>query len=82
DLDVDLDDEEEAEDVADVDDESEEEESDGSTDTGDDNSIDPELAREKFYALREQHEKALQAIQKHGRSHKKSREQIQALSDI
>ncbi|MCI1070179.1 RNA polymerase sigma factor RpoD, partial [Actinobacillus pleuropneumoniae] len=82
DLDVDLDDEEEAEDVADVDDESEEEESDGNADTGDDNSIDPELAREKFYALREQHEKALQAIQKHGRSHKKSREQIQALSDI
>ncbi|WGE31946.1 RNA polymerase sigma factor RpoD [Actinobacillus genomosp. 2] len=81
DLDVDLDDEE-AEDVADVDDENEEEEGDSSADTGDDNSIDPELAREKFYALREQHEKALQAIQKHGRSHKKSREHIQALSDI
>ena len=57
DLEVDLDAEEEATDVADVDDESEEEESDSSTDTGDDNSIDPELAREKFYALREQHEK-------------------------
>ena len=82
DLEVDLDAEEEATDVADVDDESEEEESDSSTDTGDDNSIDPELAREKFYALREQHEKALQSIQKHGRSHKKSREHIQALSDI
>ncbi|WP_341536375.1 RNA polymerase sigma factor RpoD [Actinobacillus arthritidis] len=81
DLDVDLDDEE-AEDVADVDDENEEEEGDSSADTGDDNSIDPELAREKFYALREQHEKALQAIQKHGRAHKKSREHIQALSDI
>ncbi|WP_018652357.1 RNA polymerase sigma factor RpoD [Actinobacillus capsulatus] len=75
-------DDEDTEAVADVDDESEEEESDSNADTGDDNSIDPELAREKFYALREQHEKALQAIQKHGRGHKKSREQIQALSDI
>ncbi|VEI48643.1 RNA polymerase sigma factor RpoD [Actinobacillus equuli] len=63
-------DDEDAEAVADVDDESEDEESDSSADTGDDNSIDPELAREKFYALREQHEKALQAIQKHGRGHK------------
>lgn len=80
-LDSDLD--EEASDVvADVDDENEDEESDGSADNTDDNSIDPELAREKFYALREQHEKALQAIQKHGRSHKKSKQHIQALSDI
>ncbi|AKO45156.1 RNA polymerase sigma factor RpoD [[Haemophilus] ducreyi] len=80
-LDSDLD--EEASDVvADVDDESEDEESDGSADNTDDNSIDPELAREKFYALREQHEKALQVIQKHGRSHKKSKQHIQALSDI
>ncbi|MGX3066468.1 RNA polymerase sigma factor RpoD [Ursidibacter arcticus] len=82
DIDVDLDDEENSETVADVDDENEEDESDGGSDSGDDNSIDPELAREKFNALREQHEKALQAIQKYGRSSKRSRDQIQALSDI
>ncbi|MGX3021126.1 RNA polymerase sigma factor RpoD [Ursidibacter sp. B-7004-1] len=81
-IDVDLDDEENSEAVADVDDENEEDESDGGSDSGDDNSIDPELAREKFNALREQHEKALQAIQKYGRSSKRSRDQIQALSDI
>ncbi|KAE9532886.1 RNA polymerase sigma factor RpoD [Ursidibacter arcticus] len=81
-IDVDLDDEENSETVADVDDENEEDESDGGSDSGDDNSIDPELAREKFNALREQHEKALQAIQKYGRSSKRSRDQIQALSDI
>lgn len=81
DLDADLEDEE-TDVVPDVDDESEDEESESSADTGDDNSIDPELAREKFYALRDQHEKALQTIQKYGRGHKKSREQIQALSGI
>lgn len=68
---------------ADVEDEEEEEDSDSSnTDSGDDNSIDPELAREKFTALKEQHEKALLAIRKHGRTHAKAREQINALSDI
>nr|WP_314738801.1 RNA polymerase sigma factor RpoD [uncultured Haemophilus sp.] len=77
-----LDDEEDA-DVADVEDEEEEEEDDsGNADSGDDNSIDPELAREKFTALKEQHEKALLAIRKHGRTHAKAREQINALSDI
>ena len=81
DIDVDLD-ADDTDTVADVDDESEEDESDGSSDSGDDNSIDPELAREKFNALREQHEKALHTIQKYGRSSKRSRDQIQALSDI
>lgn len=77
-----LDDDEHA-DVNDVEDEEEEEDSDSSnTDSGDDNSIDPELAREKFTALKEQHEKALLAIRKHGRTHAKAREQINALSDI
>ncbi len=65
--------------VEDVDDESEEE---SGSDSGDDNSIDPELAREKFYALRDQHARVMLSIQKHGRAHKKSREQIQALSEI
>ena len=70
-------------DVDDVEDEEEEDDSDSSNaDSGDDNSIDPELAREKFTALKEQHEKALLAIRKHGRTHAKAREQINALSDI
>lgn len=81
-LDVDLDEESESETVVDVEDESEEDEDGGSADASDDNSIDPELAREKFYALRDQHAKAILIIQKHGRAHKKAKEQIQALSDI
>ncbi len=70
-------------DVDDVEGEEEEDDGDSSNaDSGDDNSIDPELAREKFTALKEQHEKALLAIRKHGRTHAKAREQINALSDI
>lgn len=81
-LDVDLHEDEETESTtAPVDEESDEDE-ESSADTSDDNSIDPELAREKFYALRDQHAKAMLIIQKHGRAHKKSKEQIQALSDI
>ena len=77
-----LDDNEHA-DVDDVEDEEEEEDGDsGNADSGDDNSIDPELAREKFTALKEQYENALLAIRKHGRTHAKAREQINALSDI
>ncbi|AHG74134.1 RNA polymerase sigma factor RpoD [Mannheimia bovis] len=82
-LEVDLDDDEESDTVADVeDDENEDEESDSSSDSSDDSSIDPELAREKFEALRSQHEKVLLCIQKHGRTNKKSREQIEILSNI
>ncbi|QNS15393.1 RNA polymerase sigma factor RpoD [Mannheimia bovis] len=82
-LEVDLDDDEESDTVADVeDDENEDEESDSSSDSSDDSSIDPELAREKFEALRNQHEKVVLAIQKHGRTSKKSREQIEILSNI
>ena len=77
-----LDDNEHA-DVDDVEDEEEEEDGDsGNADSGDDNLIDPELAREKFTALKEQYENALLAIRKHGRTHAKAREQINALSDI
>ena len=75
-------DDEESDIVADVDDESEEEDGDSGSDSADDSSIDPELAREKFAALKAQHEKALLAIQKHGRTHAKAKEQINALSDI
>lgn len=80
DIDVDLDEEGEGE-VADVEEENEDEEGGNSSDS-DDNTIDPELAREKFSALKEQHRKALEAIQKHGRHKKQARDQIQALSDI
>ncbi|MDD0823424.1 RNA polymerase sigma factor RpoD [Mannheimia sp. AT1] len=80
-LDVDIDDEES--DSADVsDDEDEDEDNDSSSDNSDDSSIDPEVAREKFEALRSQHEKVLLVIQKHGRTSKKSKEQIEILSTI
>ena len=63
---------------ADVDDESDEEdESDSSSSSDDsdsDNSIDPEVARERFAALREQHTKTLATIAKHGRSGKRAKE--------
>ena len=81
-LDPDLHHDVEAEGAADIDEEEEDEDASDSSDSSDDNSIDPEVAREKFTKLKEQHEKALLAIQKHGRTHKKAREQIHALSDI
>lgn len=82
DLDVNLD-EEEGRNVSldDVEDENEDEESEGGAES-EDTSIDPEVAREKFTALKEQHRKALEAIQKHGRHKKQAKDQIQALSDI
>ena len=89
-LDESLDDEENNEVTAEVldDDEEEEQEEEGevrenNADSDDgDNSIDPEIAREKFTALKEQHVKTIAAIEKHGRTTKKAREQIKALSDI
>lgn len=68
-----------------LDDESEDEEDseENSSDDGDsDNSIDPEVAREKFTVLKEQHQKTLASIEKHGRTSKKTKDEIQALSDI
>ncbi len=62
------------------DDEEEDEESDNSD--ADDGGIDPEVARQKFYALRDQHQKAILTIQKYGRTNKKSKEQLKILSDI
>ena len=89
-LDESLDDEENNEVTAEAldDDEEEEQEEEGevrenNADSDDgDNSIDPEIAREKFTALKEQHAKTIAAIEKHGRTTKKAREQIKALSDI
>lgn len=80
-------DEENEEDVGEngLDDESEDEEDgeENSSDDGDsDNSIDPEVAREKFTALKEQHQKTLASIEKYGRTSKKTKDEIQALSDI
>ena len=80
------DEDESAESSADIDDESDEEdESDSSSSSDDsdsDNSIDPEVARERFTALREQHTKTLVTIEKHGRSGKRAKEQIAQLADI
>ena len=80
------DEDESAESAADVDDESDEEdESDSSSSSDDsdsDNSIDPEVARERFAALREQHTKTLATIAKHGRSGKRAKDQIAQLADI
>lgn len=78
--------EESVEVAAEVDDESDEEdESDSSSSSDDsdsDNSIDPEVARERFSALREQHTKTLASIAKHGRSGKRAKDQIALLADI
>ena len=80
------DEEESVEVAAEVDDESDEEdESDSSSSSDDsdsDNSIDPEVARERFSALREQHTKTLATIAKHGRSGKRAKDQIALLADI
>ena len=57
----------------DDDDEEEEEE-----DTG----VDPELAREKFTALRKQYTKVMSVIEVKGRSHKASRKEIHELSEV
>lgn len=81
-----VDEDESTESVADIDDESDEEdESDSSSSSDDsdsDNSIDPEVARERFAALREQHTKTLATIAKHGRSGKRAKDQIALLADI
>nr|WP_262401076.1 RNA polymerase sigma factor RpoD [Aggregatibacter actinomycetemcomitans] len=74
-----------SEEGGDIDSESEEEEDNegGSSDNSDsDNSVDPEIAREKFTALKQQHQKTLESIAKHGRTAKKAKDEIQVLSDI
>ncbi|MEX1221626.1 MAG: RNA polymerase sigma factor RpoD [Idiomarina sp.] len=58
----------------DADDDDEEDANDG--------GIDPELAREKFGALRKQYETTRKVISKHGRDHKKSRVEIEELSEL
>ncbi len=68
-----------------IEEEEEDEEGDdsGTSDDSDtDNAIDPEVAREKFTALKMQHQKTLEAIVKHGRHKKQARDQIQVLAEI
>ena len=67
--------------ATDVDDSEEDNES-SSESSDSDNSIDPEMAREKFAQLKEQHTKTLAAIAKHGRDHKKAQEQVVILAEI
>ncbi len=51
-------------------------------DEDEDTGVDPELAREKFDALREQYGKARAVIESKGRSHAEARKEIVALSDV
>ena len=61
----------------------EQEDSDGDDeDEEEDTGPDPELAREKFTALRHQYEKARDVIDAKGRSHKEARVQINELSEV
>ncbi|MBG6247035.1 MULTISPECIES: RNA polymerase sigma factor RpoD [Symbiopectobacterium] len=64
------------------DDDDDDEESEDDDDAEEDNSIDPELARQKFTELREQYEVKRQTIKAHGRNHAKAAEEILKLSDI
>ena len=69
--------------IDDSDDEENENDSGSSSDDSDsDNSIDPEVARERFATLREQHTKTLATIAKYGRSGKRAKDQIESLAEI
>lgn len=74
--------ESESADVEDNEDEDEIEAESTSDSTESDNSIDPEVAREKFQQLKEQHTKTLAVIEKHGRSGKRAQDQIVLLGEI
>ena len=74
--------ESESADVEDNEDEDESEAESTSDSTESDNSIDPEVAREKFQQLKDQHTKTLAVIEKHGRSGKRAQDQIALLGDI
>ncbi|MFC3094349.1 RNA polymerase sigma factor RpoD [Alteromonas sediminis] len=58
------------------------EDDDGDDDEEEDTGIDPELARERFEALRTQYEKARSAIEAKGRAHPDARAQINELSEV
>ncbi|MBT82450.1 MAG: RNA polymerase sigma factor RpoD, partial [Alteromonadaceae bacterium] len=69
-----------AEELDDEDDDDDDDDDDDSDE--DDSGVDPEVAREKFGKLREQYLKTRAVIEKHGRSDKKSREEIGVLSEV
>ncbi|MEQ5806627.1 RNA polymerase sigma factor RpoD [Alteromonas sp. NFXS44] len=69
-----------AEELDDEDDDDDDDDDDDSDE--DDSGVDPEVAREKFGKLREQYLKTRGVIEKHGRSDKKSREEIGVLSEV
>ncbi|PTC00856.1 RNA polymerase sigma factor RpoD [Thalassospira xiamenensis] len=66
------------EELEDADDDDDDDDDEDANDGG----IDPELAREKFGALRKQYEATRKAISKHGRDGKKARVEIDELSDL
>ena len=74
--------ESESADIEDNEDEDESESESTSDSSESDNSIDPEIAREKFQQLKEQHTKTLAVIEKHGRSGKRAQDQIVLLGEI
>ncbi|MDO6475748.1 RNA polymerase sigma factor RpoD [Alteromonas sp. 1_MG-2023] len=65
-----------------LDDEDDDDDDDDDDSDEDDSGVDPEVAREKFGKLREQYLKTRAVIEKHGRSDKKSREEINVLSEV
>lgn len=60
----------------------EDDDSDDEEEEEEDTGVDPELAREKFTALRKQYTKAMSVIAAKGRSHKASRKEIHELSEV
>ena len=74
--------ESESADIEDNEDEDESESESTSDSSESDNSIDPEVAREKFQQLKDQHTKTLAVIEKHGRSGKRAQDQIALLGEI
>ena len=74
--------ESESADIEDNEDEDESESESTSDSSESDNSIDPEIAREKFQQLKDQHTKTLAVIEKHGRSGKRAQDQIVLLGEI
>ena len=65
-----------------LDDEDDDEDEDEDDDDEADSGVDPELARQKFSALREQHFKTRDAIASKGRDHAEAKTEIAALSEI
>jgi RNA polymerase primary sigma factor len=59
-----------------------EDEDDDEDEEEEDTGVDPELAREKFTALRKQYYKAMTVIEAKGRSHKAARKEINELSEV